>query len=207
MSESTQKQRISLLMAVLLIGAAFLGDGLQAVLELLAGASVPIPLIDVVVGPAFALLGSFLGIVADICFIFWFYFLGVRYMDKGALLKLLTLGAMTAITIIPGLDILPELTVGVIVLIVQTRIEDAENKLGTAGKIASAAKLLGKVQPELAGIAKVAELQARRQEASARVRQQQEEAAQIREQQTTVRIEEQKNAANDNEIQEERVAA
>ncbi len=67
-----------------------------------------------------------LGFVAFIVFGFWFFFLKVNYLGRNAAVKMLySLGAVV-IEIIPLLDALPGITLAVVGLIVQTRMEDAK---------------------------------------------------------------------------------
>jgi hypothetical protein len=120
------KQRIGIIMAIFLIASAFLVDCLQAVCELFGGLTgAAVPLLGLLSTAGFFLIGTFLGIAANLVFLIWLKVLGVEYLGRNAVRKFLTVGAMTSITIIPGLDILPELTAGVTALVLQTRYEDA----------------------------------------------------------------------------------
>ena len=158
-TDGQPKQRISIVMAILLLMCAGIVGGLQALLDLTGVLSIA---------------SSILGLAADFGFLLWFALLDVNYTDKNALLKWITIGGMTIGTAIPEVNIFFEITIGVGLLIAQVRLEDSLKDPKFANKVATAAKIVGMVQPELEVGAAIVEQQAKRQAALAQARQQQE---------------------------------
>jgi len=106
-----KKQTIDNITAGLMIVAALLCDGLQALLTL-----------SVVLLP--------LSILVTIMVI---AMLGVKYVGHDGGKKLLTMLATTVAELVPVVNALPAVTAGVLGVIVQTRIEDARRNAG--GKV------------------------------------------------------------------------
>lgn len=154
-------------MAMFLVGSAFLVDALQAFFDLVSIGAAAIPGVDLVATPALAVGSAFLGLAADICFFIWFALLGVSYTKENPLLKILTMVGMVGITVIPELDILPETTLGVLTLVVLTRLEDSMKDPKFLKKVGTAAKIVGTIQPELKVGTQVVELEAKRRSRNA----------------------------------------
>lgn len=109
------QQRIGNVTAGAIIGIALIIDGLQFLLTL------------TVVGSVIAAAMTFL---AGFGFWLWFSILGVKYVGKDGSKKLL-IGITSLITeLIPVVDALPATTLGVVLIIIQTRIEDARTNAG-----------------------------------------------------------------------------
>lgn len=132
-TEGQKKQRINIPVAVLLIGTAFLFDAVQDV----AFFANVVPGIGTAV--AF-IVSEFIAWLAAAVFFIWFSLLGVRYSDKNFALKLLLSMAAFVVELIPLLDILPAITLDVVVLVVLTRIEDTASSV--PGGAAAAALLM-----------------------------------------------------------------
>ncbi|MEK7601881.1 MAG: hypothetical protein AAB472_00095 [Patescibacteria group bacterium] len=131
MSEQT-RQRISGLSAILLVSLAGITDIIQFFADLTGFG---------------AIVAMMLGATVEIGLLVWFRLLGIQYFNKNVLLKFGTILATSVITFIPFLDMLPELTLGTIVLIMITRYEDsAKNAKGTGSHLAG--KTLGAMAPE-----------------------------------------------------------
>lgn len=116
--ETEKKQRIEGWMAACLVTFAGSVDLFQALLTFIAVGVVLAPVISV--GVSFILW-------------LWLSMLGVSFITSPKRLATMTVQAVAEI--IPGLDALPVLTVGVILLIIITRSED---KGGIIGKVADA---------------------------------------------------------------------
>lgn len=159
------KQRLPIFIWVLMIGVGILADLLQAPLDLTGFMSVA---------------ASFLGLATEFGLVLWMKLQvpDMELFSKNGLLKLLAVGAPAAITFIPELNILPELTAGIIVLGAQIRFEDSLKDPAFAKKVGVAAKVVSVVQPEFAVAAKVVNQQVQKQAAVAQVRARQEARAQ-----------------------------
>lgn len=90
-----------------LIGVALLFDGLQFLLTLTG------------IG---AVLSGFVALIAWLLFLAWFALLGVNYLSGGAN-KLIAAGASMVTELIPLVDTLPALTLGVTAIIIQHNTE------------------------------------------------------------------------------------
>lgn len=131
-------KKISTINAVFLIGAALLFDGIQFVLTL------------TVIGTVAA---WFVSAFAWILFLIWFALLGTNYFDKGAGTKILTVFASVIAELMPLVNALPGITLGVVALIVQNRIAHAKES-AVAPKAASAGARRprrARTQPNLRG--------------------------------------------------------
>ena len=109
------QQRIGNVTAGAIIAIALIIDGVQFLLTL------------TVVGSIIAAAMTFL---AGFGFWLWFSILGVKYIGKDGSKKLL-IGITSFITeLVPIVDALPATTLGVVLIIIQTRIEDARENAG-----------------------------------------------------------------------------
>lgn len=100
-------KRISPVTASFIIGTALIFDGLQFILTLTVFGSV---------------LSWFIAMIAWIIFFIWFALLGVNYASGGGK-KLAAAGASLITELIPLIDALPALTLGVTTVIIQHNIE------------------------------------------------------------------------------------
>lgn len=91
-----------------IVGVALVFDGLQFLLTL------------TVVGTVVA---WYLSALAWIIFLLWFALLGVSYFGKGAAIRFLTVFASAVAELVPVVNALPALTLGVVALIIQHNIE------------------------------------------------------------------------------------
>jgi hypothetical protein len=106
-----KKPRIGLLTAAALILVALIFDGGQFLVGL-------IPFLDVVLLPV-------VGVTASIVFWIWFMLIDPSLLSGAKAFKSqLALAGMSIATIIPFLDMLPEITAGVVTVILITRAED-----------------------------------------------------------------------------------
>lgn len=108
-------QRIGNVTAGAIIATALVIDGIQFLLTL------------TVVGSVIAAVMTFL---AGFGFWLWFSILGVKYLGKEGNKKLLISLTAFITELIPIVDALPATTAGVILIIIQTRIEDARTNAG-----------------------------------------------------------------------------
>lgn len=158
-------------------GVALLGDGLQALLDLTV---------------FFAFAASFVGLVIQCGLLLWLKLAvpGFKiFGGKSPLLKIAAFGGATAVTMIPELDIWPELLASILVMGAQIRFEDSLKDPAFAAKVGMAAKIVGTVQPELAVAAKVVAEQTKKQAVIAQARERQEaRAVALREQQALASI-------------------
>lgn len=115
-----QKERIALWMAICMATTALFIDGFNALLNLLAIGEV---------------LSSVISPVATFGFVVWFWLLDVTFIKNPG--KLAAMGGQALIGLVPVLNTLPELTIGVIITIILTHSED---KGGLLGKVANVAK-------------------------------------------------------------------
>jgi hypothetical protein len=118
-SDSEKKHRIKIWMAVCLMMVALLVDLLQF---LLTGV-----LVGVVIAPIIS-VGATFG------FWVWFKLLDVSYVAKPG--KLATMAVQSFAEVIPGLDALPLLSLGIFIIIVMTRMEDSGGALGKVAGMA-----------------------------------------------------------------------
>lgn len=102
-----KKERISKTMGWCMIGTAGFIDLLEALFTVL------------LIG---AVLNPIISVCADVIFLIWFWTLGVTFVKKPK--NLATMGIQAIIGLIPGADALPELTVGVFILVKLTQSED-----------------------------------------------------------------------------------
>ena len=106
-----KKNRIGLITALALVLVALLFDGAQFLVGL-------IPFIDIVLLPV-------VGITASIIFWLWFLLIDPSLMSGVKAFKnQLAMAGMTIATVIPFLDMLPEITAGVVAVIIISRAED-----------------------------------------------------------------------------------
>jgi hypothetical protein len=119
-----RKQRISTWMGATLIITALSIDAFQALLNIL--------LIGEFVSPT-------ISVCADVLFVTWFWMLGVSFTKDPR--AFMSMAAQAIIGLIPILNTLPELTLGIIGVVVFTKMVD---KSAIIGKAASAAQ--GKIK-------------------------------------------------------------
>jgi hypothetical protein len=117
--EEEKWERISKTMAAMLIIVAACIDAFEAILDIL--------LIGEFVSPV-------ISVCADFLFFIWFKMLGVSFTKDPENLAAMATQAM--IGLVPGLDILPELTLGVIGIVIFTRMVDKSNILAKAAGVA-----------------------------------------------------------------------
>ena len=116
-----KKERISKTTAALMIATAACIDIFEAILDILLIGEVLSPIISV---------------CADVGFWIWFKNHDVSFTKDPK--NFATMATQAVIGLIPGLDILPELTLGVIGIIVFTRMVDKSNVLAKAANTAQA---------------------------------------------------------------------
>lgn len=120
-----KKERIPLWLGACMVVVAACIDIFEAILDVLLIGEVLSPIISV---------------CADIIFWIWFKTRGVQFTKDPK--NFMAMGIQALIGLTPGLDILPELTLGVLSIVVFTRIVDKSNALAkvagaTQGKIKS----------------------------------------------------------------------
>jgi hypothetical protein len=118
--DQEHKQRIKVWMAFAMVITALSFDGFNALLNL------------VVIGE---ILSSIISPVATFGFIIWFWLQGVTFIKSPK--KLAAMGGQALIGLIPIINTLPELTLGVLVTIILTRSEDKGGLLSKATGMAS----------------------------------------------------------------------
>lgn len=123
--DQEHRHRIKLWMAFAMVITALSIDGFNALLNL------------VVIGE---ILSSIISPAATFGFIIWFWLQGVTFIKSPK--KLAAMGGQALIGLIPIINTLPELTLGVLVTIILTRSEDKGGLLGKAAGMAS--PLMGK---------------------------------------------------------------
>lgn len=101
--------RIHTIMAGLMIGLAVLADGIQFLLTLTVIGSI-----------AAIFVSAFVWIV----FLIWFAVCGVSYFDRGGAVRGLILISSVITELVPLINALPATTLGVVALIIHSRIED-----------------------------------------------------------------------------------
>lgn len=122
--QEEKKERIPLWLGICMVVVAACIDIFEAVLDVLLIGEVLSPVISV---------------CADMGFWIWFKMRGVQFTKDPK--NFMAMGIQALIGLMPGLNILPELTLGVLSIVIFTRITDKSNALG---KIASAAQ--GKIK-------------------------------------------------------------
>ena len=123
--DGEKKQRIKLWMAVIMAVMALSIDAFNALLNLLAIGEI---------------LSSVISPVASFAFVVWFWILGVSFIKNPK--KLAAMSGQAIIGLIPVINTLPELTIGVIATILLTRSEDKGGLLSKATNITQ-----GKIRP------------------------------------------------------------
>ena len=118
--EEERVERISKVAGWCMVGTAAFIDLFEAILDLLA------------IG---AVLNSIISVCADLGFIIWFWTKGVTFVKKPK--NLATMGIQALVGLIPGANILPELTTAVYILVKLTQSEDKGGLLGKAAGAAS----------------------------------------------------------------------
>jgi hypothetical protein len=131
MSTAEKKNRIPLVIAFLMVAMALVFDGLQAVLGWI---------------PAISFITIYIAFLADVLFLTWFGACKVGFFDRNALLKIGTAISVAIVGFVPLVNMLPELTLGVMVLIAQVWVEDKSPLGGLIGKTRTGAHLKGGVE-------------------------------------------------------------
>jgi hypothetical protein len=119
--QEEKKERIKVWMATCLVIVALFVDLIQVLLT------------SVVIG---VVLSPIISIAANFLFWIWFKLLDVSFVGNPK--NFATFGGAASLEEIPGVDVLPWFTIGIILLIIFTR---AEDKGGLVGKIANTAKV------------------------------------------------------------------
>lgn len=114
--QEQKKERIKLWMGAALIVTAGSIDAFQALLNVL------------IVGEV---LSTIISVCADVLFIIWLWMLGISFVKKPK--NLAAMGIQAVVGLIPVLNTLPELTFGILAIVLITR---AEDKGGVLGKVA-----------------------------------------------------------------------
>ena len=117
------KRTISNWMGVALIVTAGCIDLFQALLNIL------------IVGEFFS---AIISVCADVLFIIWFWMLGVSFTKNPK--NLAAMGTQALIGLVPILNTLPELTLGVLAVVLITKVEDKSGLLGKAASMANKIK-------------------------------------------------------------------
>lgn len=113
-----QKRKIGNVTAAFMIGAAILFDALQFLVTFLH-------LIPAVGNAAAVALAWFITVLATATFGVWFALVGVNYFTgKGAGKRFLIVLSATVVELVPIIDAVPAITLGVVFLILQTRLEE-----------------------------------------------------------------------------------
>ena len=115
-----KKERIPLWLGACMVIVAACIDAFEAILDVLLIGEVLSPVISV---------------CADVGFWIWFKIRGVGFTKNPK--NFATMGTQAIIGLIPGLDILPELTLGVLTIVLMTRSEDKGGLLSKAAGMAS----------------------------------------------------------------------
>ena len=119
--QEEKKERIPLWLGACMVIVAACIDIFEAILDILLIGEILSPIISV---------------CADVGFWIWFKILGVGFTKNPK--NLAAMGIQALIGITPGLDILPELTLGVLVIVLTTRSEDKGGLLSKAAGMAQA---------------------------------------------------------------------
>src|SRR3989344_4151220 len=123
--DGEKKQRIKLWMATIMAVVSLSIDAFNALLNLLGVGEI---------------LSSVISPVASFAFVVWFWILGVSFIKNPK--KLVAMGGQAIIGLIPVINTLHELTLGVVVTILLTRSEDKGGLLSKATSITQ-----GKIKP------------------------------------------------------------
>ena len=120
-----KKERISLITAGLIIALAVATDFLQGLLTLTIVGSIPS-----------MFLGALVGIILWLIFIIH----GVKYSGVGGLKKIAASFGTMVLEIVPFVGALPLVTIGAVLIILQTRREDAEKAKKQEAQMAATQK-------------------------------------------------------------------
>ena len=101
--------RINTITAGLMIGVAVLADGIQFLLTL------------TVIG---SIVAMFISAFVWIVFLIWFALCGVSYFDRGGATRGLIMLTSAITELVPFINAVPALTLGVVALIIHSRMED-----------------------------------------------------------------------------------
>jgi hypothetical protein len=118
-TEEEIKERISKVMGGMLIITALSIDAFQALLNIL------------IIGEVFS---TVISVCADTLFVVWFWMLGVSFTKSPK--AFFSMAGQAVVGLIPVLNTLPELTLGIIGVVVFTRIVDKSNSLGKLSGLA-----------------------------------------------------------------------
>ncbi len=118
-----KEQRIGILSAIMMVALAFLFDVFQFLATFL----------NIVPGLGVALC-LYISMLSFSAFFVWFALKGVDYLDRNGAVKLIVIIATTVTELIPLVDALPAITLGVLSLIIITRAEDSGIDLNAVRK-------------------------------------------------------------------------
>jgi hypothetical protein len=119
--QEEKRERIKTWMGACLVIVALCVDGLQALLNLVG------------IGDLF--VSSIISVCADLVYTLWFWMLGVGFVKNPKIFAAMTIQALVGL--VPVLDTLPELTVGILAIVLLVK---AEDKGGMLGKVAGLAQ-------------------------------------------------------------------
>jgi len=119
-TEPPKKERIKTWMGAAIVITALTINAFVALLDLVGIGDIGI--------------GSVILAVANLLFIIWFWFLDVSFTKNPK--NLAVMGIQALIGLIPLVNALPELTVGVLIIVLMTRAEDKGGLLGKVVNIA-----------------------------------------------------------------------
>lgn len=128
--QEERRERIKVWMGAALVITALCIDLFEALLDLVGIGLVMSPIIS---------------ICADLLFLIWFWMLGLGFIRNPK--NFAAMGIQAIIGLIPGLDILPELTLAILVIVLITRAEDKGGLLGKVAGIAQSKGLQGAETP------------------------------------------------------------
>lgn len=121
--EEAPRMRVSVLTALFMMIVALLFDMLQFFVSFLHALPV--------IGNAAAIVFTwFLGVIATISFALWFTLLGVSYFGKNSTKKLTVVIGATVAEMVPIINALPAITLGVAAIILIARSEDSKGASG-----------------------------------------------------------------------------
>lgn len=123
--------RIHTITAGLMIGVAVLADGIQFLLTL------------TVIG---SIVAMFVSAFVWIVFLIWFALCGVSYFDRGGATRGLIMLTSAITELIPFINAVPAITLGVVALIIHSRIEDRKQNSTPERKGSDAALVRRAVQ-------------------------------------------------------------
>jgi hypothetical protein len=115
-----KRERITKTMGVMLVTVALSINAFVALLNFL------------VIGEFF--ISSIILSCADLIFIIWFWMLGVSFTKNPK--NLAAMGIQAIIGLVPLINTLPELTLGILAIVLMTRAEDKGGLLGKAANLA-----------------------------------------------------------------------